>query len=139
MISEEQRILEAICDEAHSTGKLTRGQWRRLRSLFGERVERAWRLVEEGRVKLYVFEPSGRRAWVAVGKDGEYQILPAAGYCGCSDFYFRVIDGEVGLCYHLIAQRLAEALGGYREIREGDEFYEGLMLEWREQALRGGA
>jgi predicted nucleic acid-binding Zn finger protein len=87
--------------------------------------------VERRRVKRYVFEPSGRVVWVVVGRESEYQVLPESGYCDCSDFYFRVVDGEAGLCYHLMAQRLAEALVEYEEIREEDEFYEPLMEEWR--------
>ncbi len=113
---------------------MTRSQWDRLRSAFGDRFDKAWRLVEERRVKLYVFEPSGRWTWIVVGKGGEYQILPASGYCSCSDFYFRVIDGEAGFCYHLIGQRLAEALGSYDTVHEGDEFFDALMAEWREQS-----
>lgn len=131
MASEERRILESICDAAHSARKLTRSQWERLRSAFGDRFDKAWRLVEEGRVKRYVFEPSGRTAWIVVGRGGEYQILPASGYCSCSDFYFRVVDGEAGVCYHLIGQKLAEALGAYDEVHEGDEFFDALMAEWR--------
>jgi predicted nucleic acid-binding Zn finger protein len=87
--------------------------------------------VERRRVKKYVFGPSGRVVWVVVGRESEYQVLPESGYCDCSDFYFRVVDGEVGLCYHLMAQRLAEVLEEYEEIREEDEFYEPLMEEWR--------
>ncbi|RJS90038.1 hypothetical protein CW700_01840, partial [Candidatus Bathyarchaeota archaeon] len=83
----------------------------------------------------YTFQPSGRVVWIVVGKEGEYQILPRAGYCSCDDFYFRIINGEAGLCYHLIAQRLAEALGRFEEVEEGDEFYDALMAEWRSQAL----
>ena len=97
----------------------------------GERFDRAWQLVEQHRVKKYVFEPSGRILWIVVGKNSEYQILPESGYCDCNDFYFRVIDGEAGLCYHLLAQRLAEALEEYDEVHERDEFYENLMEVWR--------
>lgn len=125
--------MEAVCDDARSVGRLSRSQWDRLQSSFGDRLEKAWRLVEEGRVKRYVFEPSGRKLWIVVGRSGEYRVLPSAGYCSCSDFYFRVVDGDTGVCYHLIGQRLAEALGSYDEVHEGDEFYDVLMVEWRRQ------
>ncbi|RLI08344.1 hypothetical protein DRO42_06530 [Candidatus Bathyarchaeota archaeon] len=143
MASEERRILESVCDAARSARRLTRAQWERLRSAFGDRFEKAWRLVEERRVKLYVFEPSGRTAWIVVGRGGEYQILPASGYCSCNDFYYRVVDGGAGVCYHLIGQRLADALGAYDEVHEGDEFFDALMAEWRrappeEPAREGG-
>jgi len=94
--SEERRVLESVCDAVLSARQLTRSQWERLRSAFGDRFDKAWRLVEEGRVKLYVFDPSGRKVWIVVGRGGEYQILPVSGYCSCSDFYFRVVDGVEG-------------------------------------------
>jgi len=131
--SEERRTLESVCDAVRSARQLTRSQWERLRSAFGDRFDKAWRLVEERRVKLYIFEPSEREAWIVVGRGGEYQILPASRYCSCNDFYYRVVDGEAGFCYHLIGQRLAEALGSYDEVREGDEFFEALMTEWRRE------
>ncbi len=130
-ITEERRVLEQICDELRTTPTLTQAQWDRLKSSLGDRFDKAWQLVDQRRVKKYVFEPSGRVIWIVVGRESEYQILPESGYCDCSDFYFRVVDGETGLCYHLMGQRLAEALGEYEEVREGDEFYETLMEEWR--------
>ena len=131
MISEERKVLEGVCDELRTSREVTRTQWERLRTALGERFNKAWRLVEEGRVKKYVFEPSGRIVWIVVGRESEYQVLPESGYCDCSDFYFRVVDGEAGLCYHLMSQRLADALDSYDDVRESDEFYEQLMTEWR--------
>jgi predicted nucleic acid-binding Zn finger protein len=134
---EELRLLQEVCDTARERGGLSDVEMERLNAAFGERFERGWRLVEEGRIKRYIFQPSGRTIWIAVGKQKEYLILPRAGYCSCGDFYFRVVDGEAALCYHLIGQRLAEALGAYEEVYEGDEFYDRLMEEWRAQALEG--
>ena len=131
MATEERRILERVCDELRSSGELTRVQWDRLRSALGDRFDKAWQAVEQRRVKRYTFTPSGRVVWIVVGRNSEYQVLPLSGYCDCNDFYFRVVDGEAGLCYHLTAQRLADALGAYEEVGEQDEFYEGLAAEWR--------
>lgn len=133
MVSEERQVLESVCDEARSLGRLTRSQWERLRSSFGDRFDKAWRLVEEGRVKHYIFEPSGRTAWIVVGRGREYQVLPTSGFCSCDDFYYRVVDGRAGLCYHLMGQRLADALGAFQEVHEGDEVFDMLMAEWRRQ------
>jgi predicted nucleic acid-binding Zn finger protein len=129
--TEERRILEGVCDELRSSRELTRAQWERLRSALGERFDKAWQAVEKRRVKKYVFEPSGRTAWIVVGRESEYQVLPSSGYCDCNDFYFRVVDGEAGLCYHLTAQRLADALDAFDGVREDDEFHDRLMAEWR--------
>ena len=131
MATEERRVLEGVCDELRSSRELTRAQWERLRSALGERFDKAWQAVEGRRVKRYVFEPSGRTAWIVVGRESEYQVLPSSGYCDCNDFYFRVVDGEAGLCYHLTAQRLADALDAFDEVREDDEFHDRLMAIWR--------
>jgi len=137
-VKEEEMALKEACENAQRLGAISPRDLTRLRDFFGERFEKALKLVEERRVKRYTFEPSGRIIWIAVGKEKEYQILPKARYCSCDDFYFRVMDGEAGLCYHLIAQCLAEALGQLEDVRDGDEFYEPLMNEWRNQARQSG-
>jgi predicted nucleic acid-binding Zn finger protein len=133
LVTEERLILEHVLDEVRTEKQLSRSNWERLRDTFSYRFDRAWMLVQENRVKRYTFHPSGRVVWVVVGQGGEYQIYPNAGYCGCDDFYFRVIDGETGLCYHLLGQRLAEALESYDSVEEEDEAYRLLTSEWRAQ------
>jgi predicted nucleic acid-binding Zn finger protein len=133
LVTEERLILERVLDEVRTEKQLSRSNWEQLRRTFGYRFDRAWRLVQEKRVKKYTFHPSGRVVWVVVGQGGEYQIYPNAGYCGCDDFYFRVVDGEAGLCYHLLGQKLAEALGSFDLIEEEDEAYCLLTGEWRAQ------
>jgi len=133
MVTDERLILERVLDEVRSEREISRSNWERLHGTFGYRFDRAWRLVQERRVKRYTFHPSGRVIWVVIGQGGEYQVYPNAGYCGCDDFYFRVIDGEAGLCYHLLGQRLAEALGSYDYVEEEDEAYALLTGEWRAQ------
>ena len=133
MVTEERLILERVLDEVRTEKQLSRSNWERLRGTFGYRFDRAWKLVQEKRVKKYTFHPSRRVVWVVIGQRGEYQIYPNAGYCGCDDFYFRVVDGEAGLCYHLLGQRLAEALGSFDLVEEEDEAYHLLTEEWRAQ------
>ena len=133
MVTEERLVLERVLDEVRTEKQLSRSNWERLRGTFAYRFDRAWRLVHENRVKRYMFKPSGRVVWVVVGQGGEYQIYPNAGYCGCDDFYFRVVDGEAGLCYHLLGQRLSEALGSFDPVEEEDEAYRLLTGEWRAQ------
>jgi len=86
--------------------------------------------VRAGRVKLYIFKPSGRKRWIVVGRRGEYLILPNAGYCSCHDFFFRVISGEKPACYHLLAVKLAKERNAYQQIIENDENYSNLMNKW---------
>ncbi|HEX68786.1 MAG TPA: hypothetical protein ENG10_00630 [Candidatus Bathyarchaeota archaeon] len=127
----ETKILDKILENVKRNGKLTGEDIGRLYSLFGKRFLKAWKAVREGQVKKYVFNPSKRVVWIVVGKNRDYLIFPAAEFCTCDDFYFRVMDHEIHLCYHLIAQKLAEALGWFDQIDESDELYETLMNEWK--------
>jgi len=102
-----------------------------LLSLFGERGERAWELLRENRVKRYTFQPSGRVVWIVVGREGDHLVYPDAGYCGCDDFYFSVMEGRALVCQHLIAQRLADRLGWFDGVKERDDLFDILMGEWR--------
>ncbi len=86
--------------------------------------------VREGRVKLYVFRPSGRRRWIVVGRHGDYLVLPHAGYCSCHDFFFRVMGGGKPTCYHLEAVKIAQETGRYETIEEEDHWHQTLMDEW---------
>ena len=127
----EVNLLRSVCEEAKRKGKVTGSQLMKLSEIFGQRFIKAWEAVTDRRVKRYVFKPSGRVVWIVVGRERDYLIMPTADFCSCDDFYFRVMDGEVHLCYHLIAQKIAECLGWYDKIEESDELYDTLMNEWR--------
>jgi predicted nucleic acid-binding Zn finger protein len=123
--------LNTICREAKTEGKLTGKNLTRLYEIFGQRFTKAFEALKENRVKKYIFKPSGRIVWIVVGKERDYLIMPEAEFCPCDDFYFRVLDKEVHLCYHLIAQKLANILEWYETIEERDELYDSLMGEWK--------
>ena len=127
----EIKRLEAACEEAKLKGKLTEKHLESLKKIFGSRFLNAWRAVNEGRVKKYIFKPSGRTVWIVVGRRRDYLVMPAAIFCSCNDFYYNVMDKKAYLCYHLIAQRLAESLGLFDTIEEEDSFYDILMREWK--------
>ncbi|MCS7140382.1 MAG: hypothetical protein N3F04_04735 [Candidatus Nezhaarchaeota archaeon] len=96
------------------------------------RVDKALKIVNEGRVKKYVFKPSNRIVWVVVGKKRDYWVIPRL-YCPCDDFYINVVSRRKKvLCYHLIAQALAERWSKYETFHLTDEEGERLELEWRE-------
>ncbi|MDI6691407.1 MAG: hypothetical protein QME50_06025 [Candidatus Bathyarchaeota archaeon] len=124
-------IINAVCQEAKKEGKLTGKNLTRLYETFGQRFTRAFEALKEGRVKKYNFKPSGRIVWIVVGKERDYLIMQEAEFCSCDDFYFRVLDKEIHLCYHLIAQKLAKILEWYETIEEHDELYDSLMNEWK--------
>lgn len=101
-----------------------------LRSKFGEKLDRALKLLEDGHVKKYTFTPSKREVWIIVGRTRDYQVLPHL-YCMCDDFYLNVIVRKSeSACYHIIAQMLAEVTNKFDKIEEQDEKYDLFMQEW---------
>ena len=127
----EIELLNNICKKAKTEGKLTGKSLTTLYDIFGQRFTRAFETLKENRVKKYAFKPSGRIVWIVVGRERDYLIMPEVDFCTCDDFYFRVLDRRVHMCYHLIAQKLAKNLDWYDAIEEHDELYDSLMSEWR--------
>ncbi len=129
--SSEDDVVQIVCKEAKADGKLSGKNLTELYETFGQRFTRAFEALKENRVKKYVFKPSGKTIWIVVGKERDYLIIPQAEFCTCDDFYFRVLDRQVHLCYHLIAQKIANALDWYETIEERDELHDSLMAEWK--------
>jgi predicted nucleic acid-binding Zn finger protein len=129
--SSEDDVVQIVCKEAKADGKLSGKNLTELYETFGQRFTKAFEALRENRVKKYVFKPSGKTIWIVVGKERDYLIIPQAEFCTCDDFYFRVLDRQVHLCYHLIAQKIANALDWYETIEERDELYDSLMAEWK--------
>ena len=127
----ETEALKKICREIKANELVTGLQLTRLSMAFGSRFTKAWEALKDGRIKKYLFKPSGRVVWIVVGRERDYLVMPAADFCSCDDFYFRVMDKEIHLCYHLIAQKMAEALTWYDVFEEEDELYDSLMNEWK--------
>ena len=101
-----------------------------LRSNFGEKLDRALKLLEDGHVKKYTFKPSKRELWIVVGRTRDYLVLPHL-YCMCDNFYLNVvIRRSDSACYHIIAQMLAEATSKFDKIEEHDQKYDLFMHEW---------
>jgi len=98
---------------------------------FGERFTNGWELASSRRVRRYQFKPSGRVVWAVQGRKGEYQVMPDIPFCYCDDYYFRVMDRKRGLCYHIIAQRIAEALDQFERIPKKDSQYSSITARWR--------
>jgi predicted nucleic acid-binding Zn finger protein len=123
--------LNAICKAAKAEGKLSGKNLTELYDLLGQRFTKALEALKENRIKKYVFKPSNRTVWIVIGRERDYLIMPEAEFCTCDDFYFRVLDRKVHLCYHLIAQKIARTLGWYEVIEENDDLYQSLMNEWK--------
>ena len=117
----ELKALGGIIQEAGREGSLSADHQNRLDVMFGARFQKAWEAVKDDRVKNYTFKPSNRVVWIVVGRTRDYLVLPAAKFCSCDDFFYSVMEGKAFLCYHLIAQRLAEALRRFDRIEDDDE------------------
>jgi len=103
-----------------SKGELTQSDIEYFREKYGKRFIRALRVVEEGRVIKYFFEPSRTTKWVVRGQRREYLVIPQV-FCTCRSFYHSVvIEREICMCYHLLAQRIAELRDQYKLIHSTD-------------------
>ncbi len=74
--------------------------YKALSDAYGKRGEKAFRYVKERRVKEY------RDFYVVVGRE-EYVV--DEDFCTCKDFQINL--RSKGLCTHIIAVRIAKALG----------------------------
>lgn len=98
------------------------------------RTPKPEKAVAEGRVKLHVFEPSGRRIWTVVGREDEYWMDPDSGYCSCQGYYF----GDARTCYHVSCQERAATLSKYETIRLADEEFGGFIAGLVADTMREG-
>ncbi|MCL2358735.1 MAG: hypothetical protein LBH74_10145 [Nitrososphaerota archaeon] len=131
MNNSEIDTLNDVCKKAKATGILSGDNLNVLYELFGHRFSKALDALREGRVKKYIFKPSSRVVWIVVGRERDYLIMPEAAFCTCDDFYFRVLDRQVHMCYHLLTQKLAQNLGWFATFEETDDCYGMLMNEWK--------
>lgn len=100
-------------------------------------MSRVERVVSEGRVKVHVFEPSGRRIWTVVGNE-EHWVDPLGGHCSCPGFYFGSLRGSME-CYHLESARQAARSGREHYVTFSDDEFEGflagLIADMRQAAI----
>jgi predicted nucleic acid-binding Zn finger protein len=127
----ELTVIETVCGRMASSHKLADSQRARLEEQFGDRFTNALELVEKRKVHRYRFKPSGRTIWAVRGRKGVYQVIPETNFCNCDDYYFRVMDGKRALCYHIIAQKVASALGRYESSDLQDTQYSKITEQWR--------
>jgi predicted nucleic acid-binding Zn finger protein len=125
----EANVLGNICRAIKEEGRISETHVSRLSEVFGQRSNRALEALNEVRVKQYVFQPSGRVVWIVVGKNRDYLVMPEIDYCSCYDFYFQFDRGHV--CYHIIAQKLAEAIDMFDKFEDDDKLFNVLIEEWK--------
>jgi len=135
----ENKLMNEAFAELKSHRKLSRRLKDEVRRTFGERFTNGWKLASSRKVRRYDFRPSGRVVWAVQGRRGEYQVIPDIPFCYCDDYYFRVMDRKRGLCYHIIAQRIAEALNRFRKTSRRDSQYPSITNRWRAKEKAEGS
>ncbi|HKW05770.1 MAG TPA: hypothetical protein VJN71_10760 [Nitrososphaerales archaeon] len=99
------------------------------KSRSSDRFEKAMQVVGQLRVKEHVFLSSGRMILTVVGHEGDvYVSIDKEGkwapYCSCDDFHFRVLNGEIQECYHLMAAKIALDKKAVSVAKFSDDEYE---------------
>lgn len=92
----------------------------------GKAESKASLASSQRRVKLHIFEPSGRRIWTVVGTESEHWQSPEMEFCSCRGFYFGRQSAQRG-CSHLESIKLARKSGSVEEIRFADEEFDGFI------------
>lgn len=125
----EADVLASVCAAVRAEGTVSDTHVGMLETAFSQRANKAFAALNESRVKKYVFKPSGRIVWIVIGKERDYLVMPTIDYCSCDDFYYQFDHGHI--CYHIIAQKLAEATGRFDLFEDADEFFDILIQEWK--------
>ncbi len=114
-----------------SEDELTQDTIQYFRNKYNNRFIRALRAVEERRVIRYHFLPSDTTTWTVEGGKREYLVIPDV-YCSCRSFYQSVVIAhEFEMCYHMLAQRIAEVRELYENAETSDSERRRLYNKWR--------
>jgi predicted nucleic acid-binding Zn finger protein len=132
----ENELMETAIAELKSRHKFTSSTEETLKETFGERFTNGWELATSRKVRRYEFKPSQRVIWSVQGRNSEYQVIPDIPFCYCDDYYFRVMDKKRGLCYHIIAQKIAEALNEFERMSKNDSQYQAITERWRAREVQ---
>lgn len=99
-----------------------------LEGIFPDKSSDVIETLKRGITK-YIYEPSNRIVWTAMGTNQEHLIYPKL-FCSCQDFYKSVvIQKKRNYCKHLIAQIISEAFNNFKEIRQDDTKFKDLVKE----------
>ncbi|KAI0504815.1 hypothetical protein KFK09_015768 [Dendrobium nobile] len=117
-------VADSIWREIKSSRSVSDDHLANLHLLFGDNLESATIIVDQGGVQKHTGNPSGRFIFKVVGKSKEtekYICFPGH-FCTCHSFFYDVVSkGERLFCKHQIAFKLAEAAGMCKEVSITDE------------------
>ncbi|XP_065304642.1 zinc finger SWIM domain-containing protein 7-like [Dermacentor albipictus] len=90
--------------------------------IFRAPLQPAMRLVDRRRVKRLTC-PRGRVVYQVSGETRAfYTCLPSSNFCACYSYLHQVLRRqEIPMCKHVLASRLAEALGTCEDVRCTDD------------------
>ena len=123
--------LSPIEERKLSQETLTQSDIDYFRKKYGKKFVRALRVVEEKKVERYHFKPSDSTTWVVKGRRRQYMVIPQI-YCTCRSFYQDVVMArDTNMCYHMLAQQIADIRSQYESIDSTDTARRKLYVEWR--------
>ena len=123
--------LSLIEEKKLSQENLTQSDIDYFKKKYGKKFVRALRVVEEKKVNKYHFKPSESITWIVKGRARQYMVIPKI-YCTCRSFYQEVvISRDSTMCYHLLAQQIAEIRDQYEIVDSTDTARRKLYVEWR--------
>lgn len=97
-----------------------------IEEIFPKKSDRVIDVLNKGIFK-YIYKPSNRSVWIAIGEKCEHIIYPKL-YCSCQDFYKSVVIKRKRLfCKHILAQIISEALKLYKEVELDDDEFKKLV------------
>lgn len=110
---------------------LTQSDIEFFKAKYGKKFVRAMKAVENGQVLKYHFHPSDSSTWIVKGKRRQYMVIPDI-YCTCRSFYQEVVIARADtMCYHLLAQKIAETRQQFKTQQATDAERREFYVEWR--------
>jgi predicted nucleic acid-binding Zn finger protein len=80
-------------------------------------------------ITKYIYEPSNRIVWTAMGKNQEHLVYPKL-FCSCQDFYKNVvINKKRNFCKHILAQIISEGFKSFKEVKLNEKNFKDLIKE----------
>lgn len=95
-------------------------------TFMSNQIPRPQDTVDQGRVKLHLFQPSKRLIWTVIGTDNEYWADLQIMFCSCKSYYYKPVSGMQS-CYHLQSLALSIAQNKFDKIEFHDSEYNGFI------------
>ncbi|MFX1488355.1 MAG: hypothetical protein ACFFBI_04355 [Promethearchaeota archaeon] len=99
-----------------------------LESIFPNKSNDVLEVLKRGITK-YIYVPSNRFIWMAMGENQEHLIYPKL-FCSCQDYYKNVVvNRKREFCKHILAQIISEAFNKYKTITLDDLKFKDILKE----------